>query len=88
MVHTNPGDPSSPLSNGLAEGADSPWGEDAEQRSTRVDAALHGGRLDKAVVSLAPEFSRAHLQSLIDKGHVRVDGRVVTLSAKRVQAGQ
>ena len=42
--------------------------------SASVDAALHGQRLDKAVVALAPEFSRSHLQRLIDGGHVRVDG--------------
>src|SRR5207342_1326403 len=29
---------------------------DVETRAATVDAALHGGRLDKALVALAPEF--------------------------------
>jgi 23S rRNA pseudouridine1911/1915/1917 synthase len=53
-----------------------------------VAAALHGARLDKALVALAPEFSRTHLQGLIDGGHVAVDGRVATTSARKVLAGQ
>ena len=46
-------------------------------RATRrvgVDAALHGERLDKVLVTMAREFSRNHLQRLIEQGHVRVDG--------------
>ncbi|WP_280156493.1 RluA family pseudouridine synthase [Piscinibacter sp. XHJ-5] len=50
--------------------------------------ALHGARLDKAVVALAPEFSRSHLQTLIEGGHVRVDGRALATASRRVQAGQ
>ena len=59
-----------------------------EVREARVDAALHGARLDKALVTLAPEFSRSHLQSLIERGHVRVDAQVVTLAARKLRAGQ
>ena len=57
-------------------------------REARVDAALHGVRLDKALVALAPEFSRNHLQSLIERGHVRLDAQVVTLAARKLRAGQ
>ncbi|MBK6864353.1 MAG: RluA family pseudouridine synthase [Ideonella sp.] len=60
----------------------------AETRTAPVERALHGARLDKAVVALAPEFSRTHLQGLIADGHVRLDGTVVTLPARKVQAGQ
>jgi 23S rRNA pseudouridine1911/1915/1917 synthase len=62
--------------------------EDAEQRSGRVDAAAHGERLDKWLVSLAAEFSRTYLQGLVEGGQVRVDGRVVTTCARRLTAGQ
>ena len=55
---------------------------DAERRrpERRVDDAsawstrLARQRLDKALVALAGEFSRSHLQGLIERGHVRVDG--------------
>ena len=59
-----------------------------ELREAAVTSALHGQRLDKAVVTMASEFSRNHLQSLIEAGHVRVDGRVVTTVSRKVLAGQ
>ncbi len=68
-----------------------PWTEDdtgAEVRERRVDAALHGQRLDKALVVLAPEFSRSHLQTLIERGHVRLDGARADTASRRVRAGQ
>jgi 23S rRNA pseudouridine1911/1915/1917 synthase len=62
--------------------------EAPEQRSVQVDAALHGERLDKALVTIAPEFSRSHLQTLIEGGHVRLDGAPSSVSSRRVKAGQ
>ena len=59
-----------------------------ETRETIVADALHGQRIDKAVVVLAPEFSRSHLQGLIEGGRVRVEGRLVTTSSRKVSAGQ
>ncbi len=59
-----------------------------EIRSCTVDAGLHQARLDKALVALVPEFSRSHLQHLIDGGHARVDGVVATTASRRVRAGQ
>jgi 23S rRNA pseudouridine1911/1915/1917 synthase len=67
---------------------DAPWSEEPEHREALVRAQLHGARLDKAVVAMAGEFSRSHLQTLIEGGHVHVDGRVVSTPARRVQAGQ
>lgn len=61
---------------------------DAEWRSQRVGADAHGQRLDKVLVGLAPEFSRTHLQGLIERGHVRVDGQAATTVARRMRAGQ
>jgi 23S rRNA pseudouridine1911/1915/1917 synthase len=70
------------------EASDEVEGEAHEVRSTSVDASLHGQRLDKALVTLAPEFSRSHLQALVEAGHVRVDGQVVDTASRKLRAGQ
>jgi 23S rRNA pseudouridine1911/1915/1917 synthase len=59
-----------------------------ETRRFVVDAGLHRERLDKALVAHAGEFSRSHLQGLIDRGLVRVDGRTAPAASTRVRAGQ
>jgi 23S rRNA pseudouridine1911/1915/1917 synthase len=59
-----------------------------ETRRFAVDVALHGERLDKALVVHAGEFSRSHLQGLIDRGLVRVDGAPARAASRRVRAGQ
>ena len=41
------------------DAADAPWSDEPERRETTVAAALHGARLDKAVVAIAGEFSRS-----------------------------
>ena len=60
----------------------------AELREAEIDAALHGQRLDKALVAIAPEFSRSYLQTLIAGGHAWLDGRAASTASRRVQAGQ
>ncbi|MDP1533242.1 MAG: S4 domain-containing protein, partial [Rubrivivax sp.] len=60
----------------------------AETRGCTVGAALHGQRLDKVLVTLAPEFSRNHLQSLIERGHVQLDGERAGPASRRLRAGQ
>ena len=71
------------------DGADYREAPDAfELREAVVDAALHGQRLDKVLVTLAPEFSRNHLQSLVERGHVRVDDQTATVAARKLRAGQ
>ena len=60
----------------------------AEQRAFDVDAAGHGERLDKLLVAHAAEFSRSHLQSLIERGLVTVDGAVARTASRRLKAGQ
>ena len=62
--------------------------EGPELRLATVAAALHGQRLDKVLVTLAPEFSRSHLQGLVAAGHVRLAGRVVDVSSSKVRAGE
>ena len=66
-----------------ADGADEP-----ERRGAQVDAAGHGQRLDRWLTQLAPEFSRNHLQSLIERGCVVADGQAVTKPALKLRAGQ
>jgi 23S rRNA pseudouridine1911/1915/1917 synthase len=70
------------------DGADSSLAEASEIRLSVVVDSLHGQRIDKAVVVAAPEFSRSHLQTLIEKGHVQLEGRVVQTASRKVQAGQ
>jgi 23S rRNA pseudouridine1911/1915/1917 synthase len=59
-----------------------------ESRDGTVSLAQHGQRLDKMLTALAPEFSRNHLQTLVEGGHVRVDGVVADSSSRKVKAGQ
>lgn len=61
---------------------------DIETRACTLDAASHGQRLDKALVALAPEFSRSHLQTLIAGGHVRLDDVAAAPASRKVRAGQ
>ena len=67
---------------------DSPWTAEVERREAAVPSALHGQRLDKAVVAMAEEFSRNHLQGLIESGHVSVDGVTARTASRKVLAGQ
>jgi 23S rRNA pseudouridine1911/1915/1917 synthase len=62
--------------------------EAPETRRAAVDTAWHGQRLDRVLVSIAPEFSRTYLQSLVERRHVRLDGRDAPASSRRVRAGQ
>ena len=64
------------------------WNIPPQRRDGPVPASLHGQRLDRVLVAMASEFSRNHLQSLIDHGHVTVDGRIETAPARKLRAGQ
>lgn len=59
-----------------------------EQRRFEVPLDGHGQRLDKLLVAHAGEFSRSHLQALIERGCVQVDGVVVGMASRRLRAGQ
>ena len=62
--------------------------DDVETREATVQAQGHGERLDRLLVGVAPEFSRSHLQALIGRGCVTVDGALATQPARRLRAGQ
>ncbi|MES2091419.1 MAG: RluA family pseudouridine synthase [Pseudomonadota bacterium] len=53
-----------------------------------VTQAQHGQRLDAWLVSLAGEFSRNHLKSLIEAGAVHVDGKLADSASRKVVKGQ
>jgi 23S rRNA pseudouridine1911/1915/1917 synthase len=61
---------------------------DFELRTATVSLALHGQRVDKVLVALAPEFSRSHLQQLLAAGHVSVDGQAAGAASRKLKAGQ
>ncbi|MFG6448446.1 RluA family pseudouridine synthase [Roseateles sp. BYS180W] len=59
-----------------------------ETRSAQVGIDEQGLRLDKFLVGLAPEFSRSHLQALVNRGVVRVDGQVQTQASRKLRFAQ
>ena len=67
-----------------------PAGESFERRQATVTGVQHGQRLDRLLVALAPEFSRSHLQQLIERGHVQVEGPFggSLQAARRMRAGE
>jgi len=73
---------------GPADLIDQRPGDAVEQRLGVVAREWHAQRLDKLLVQLAPEFSRSHLQSLIERGHVQVDGVVMATASRKVLSGQ
>lgn len=49
---------------------------------------MESGRLDKALVALAPDYSRARLQALIEAGKVTVNGVVLTTASHKLKGGE
>jgi 23S rRNA pseudouridine1911/1915/1917 synthase len=68
------------------EGADPV--EASELRPFTVGPAEHGLRLDRALATLVPEFSRNYLQQLIEAGAVELQGRMLQKASATVRAGQ
>ena len=71
-----------------ADEAEAGLAPEAERRCFQVQLGEHGERLDKLLVAHADEFSRSHLQGLVERGCVVVDGMAATSSSRRVRAGQ
>ena len=63
-------------------------GDRPEKRQGIVGREWHAQRLDKLLVHMAPEFSRSHLQGLIESGNVSLDGEVATTASRKVLSGQ
>jgi len=62
-------------------------GAEVEVRRVDVPVEWHGSRLDRALASLVPEFSRSYLQQLIEAGVVQLNGAVVIKTAAKIKAG-
>ncbi len=60
----------------------------SEWRTFTIPVELHGQRLDRALVTLVPEFSRSYLQQLVEEGAVRLGGQPATRNAQKVTVGQ
>ena len=71
-----------------AAGLDDEPDAGAEVRRFEVAVDGHGQRLDKLLVAHAGEFSRSHLQGLIERGCVQVDGVVAATASRRLRVGQ
>jgi 23S rRNA pseudouridine1911/1915/1917 synthase len=59
---------------------------EVEVRELAIPTELHRQRLDRALVSLLPEFSRNHLKHMIEDGCVSLDNQVLTKVAHLVKA--
>lgn len=59
-----------------------------ETRAAPVTAGEHGLRMDKVLAARVPEFSRTWLQTLVERGHVQIDGAVASLPSRKLRAGQ
>jgi len=80
------------ISTALVEAAEQDEADDilpggVELRQLSVDLHMHGQRLDKVLVQVAPEFSRNYLQQLIDAGGVCVNGVQWYKQASKLKAG-
>ncbi len=76
--------PHPPMPFDAAEAGD----DEPEVRDALVGADYHGHRADRFLVTLAPEFSRSHLQSLIQRGHVQLDGQRLGQPSRKLRIGQ
>lgn len=70
-----------------ADGAEPAAAEAYESRAQLAGVAEHGVRLDRMLVTMAPEFSRSHLQTLVAQGLVSVDGHPEFSNSRRLRAG-
>jgi len=59
-----------------------------QQFTQRIEPALDGMRLDRALAEMFPEHSRSFLAKLIDEGRVSVAGRMASKPSLRVSAGE
>lgn len=58
----------------------------SESRQFVVPARLHGDRLDRALTTAAPEFSRSYLQQRVASGDVKLNGAIATKPSAKVRA--
>lgn len=59
----------------------------SEVLKLKISEAENGMRLDKALAALAPEYSRARMQALIQEGHVQVNALDSKDASRKVRTG-
>jgi 23S rRNA pseudouridine1911/1915/1917 synthase len=72
----------------IADEPCAPEEAEVEVREASVHRLQHGLRLDKLLVTMAPEFSRSWLQQLIERGYVQLDGVVQDTASRKLKSGQ
>ncbi|MFT3995913.1 MAG: RluA family pseudouridine synthase [Asticcacaulis sp.] len=60
---------------------------DGETHDLVLTADMAGDRLDRALLPLMPDLSRARLQALISEGHLSLDGQTVSDGKHKAKAG-
>ena len=73
------------LADPLEDAADD--AQEFERRAFTLGAQHHGQRLDRALATVVPEFSRSYIQQLVEQGAVTLAGRAATRAAQRVKVG-
>lgn len=61
--------------------------QESDWREASIPPALHGERMDRALVDMVPEFSRSYLQQLIAQGSVLHNAVTVLKPSMRVRVG-
>jgi 23S rRNA pseudouridine1911/1915/1917 synthase len=62
--------------------------DEPEIYSVTVDIEDQGGRFDKVLATLCPDFSRSRLQGLIDAGEVQINGAPCTIASRKMKKGE
>lgn len=57
------------------------------KHDVHIPEELSGQRLDKALSTLLPEFSRSRLQALVKAGHMKLDGQMCDSVSLKVKTG-
>lgn len=66
---------------------DLPLASDGETHDLVLTAEMAGDRLDRALLPLLPDLSRARLQALISDGHLSHDGQTLSDGKHKARAG-
>jgi 23S rRNA pseudouridine1911/1915/1917 synthase len=83
------------VSDRVEEESDASVESEVEIRDLMIPIELHGDRLDRALATLLPEFSRSFARQLLDQGAVsaqqvspQISPQVVSKPAQKVKAGE
>lgn len=63
------------------------WGKKEDMQTITLDDLASGARLDQAIASRLPEFSRSRIQALIKEGRLQANGKPISDPAGKTKAG-